>query len=149
MIARRMHGHERRQSDAVAMEMTPMIDVVFQLLIFFLFAVQQRDILAVLPVARPQAAPGDAPVELSIQVCKPAETGEEVFRFRGQPMPFQRLSADLARIASHDPRASVIVRCEADSSHSALVRLLDVCSKSKLTNVAVFSAREDTPRGQE
>ncbi len=127
-----------------------MIDVVFQLLIFFLFAVKQQDILAALAFVRPAAAPGGSAVELAVQVCNPAQDPERAeFRLKGRAVAFDRLDAHLARIAAHDPGVSVTVRCNADSSHSALVRLLDACAKSKLANVAVFSSREGASRGQE
>jgi biopolymer transport protein ExbD len=149
MIAHRTYGPKQRQGDGASLDMTPMIDVVFQLLIFFLFAVQQRDVLAALAVVRPQAAPGGSEVELAVQVCRPISGGEDVYRLKGRFVSFDQLSANLERIAAHDPRAAVRVECEAESSHAALVRLLDACAKSKLNDIAVFSGKGEARRGQE
>ena len=43
----------RKPGDNVALEMTPMIDVVFQLLIFFIVTLKQEDIMANLEALRP------------------------------------------------------------------------------------------------
>ena len=43
----------RKPGGNVALEMTPMIDVVFQLLIFFIVTLKQEDIMANLEALRP------------------------------------------------------------------------------------------------
>ena len=48
---------ERKKGDAAKLEMTPMIDVVFQLLIFFIVTLKQEDILSHLDVSRPSPDP--------------------------------------------------------------------------------------------
>ena len=48
---------QRKQGDNPALEMTPMIDVVFQLLIFFIVTLKQEDIFARLEVCRPAPDP--------------------------------------------------------------------------------------------
>jgi len=47
----------RNKGDAAKLEMTPMIDVVFQLLIFFIVTLKQEDILSHLDVSRPAPDP--------------------------------------------------------------------------------------------
>lgn len=52
--------HVRRgRRDVSRLEMTPMIDVVFQLLIFFLVTLRQEDILAQLQAMRPSPPPDE------------------------------------------------------------------------------------------
>jgi biopolymer transport protein ExbD len=135
---------ERRVSEQAQLEMTPMIDVVFQLLIFFLVTVKQRDILANLNVSRP--APDSRPPPekqidelLTIQVYNERTLGGEGYVLKGRQVSLRELDRQLSRIAQHSANVSIIVKCTGDSSHSNLVRLLDVCAKSKLTNIAVFS----------
>jgi len=58
-----MAKRERAKGEAVKLEMTPMIDVVFQLLIFFIVTLKQEDILSHLDVSRPAPDPNAKPEE--------------------------------------------------------------------------------------
>ena len=55
---------QRKEQEAAALEMTPMIDVVFQLLIFFIVTLKPEDICSHLDVSRPAPDP-NAPPKLS------------------------------------------------------------------------------------
>jgi len=52
---------KRKDDSRATLEMTPMIDVVFQLLIFFIVTLKQNDITAYLDAMRPQPDPNPAP----------------------------------------------------------------------------------------
>ena len=54
----------RNKGEAAKLEMTPMIDVVFQLLIFFIVTLKQEDILSHLDVSRPAPDPDTTPEEV-------------------------------------------------------------------------------------
>ncbi len=139
-----MAKSRKKLDETPQLEMTPMIDVVFQLLIFFLVTVKQRDVLANLNVSRP--APDSRPPPekqidelLTIQVYNEKALGGEGYVLKGRQVTLRELDRQLSRIAQHSANVSIIVKCTGDSAHSSLVRLLDVCAKSKLTNIAVFS----------
>ena len=53
---------KKNKGDEATLEMTPMIDVVFQLLIFFIVTLNQPDILSQLEALRP--APNPSPQEV-------------------------------------------------------------------------------------
>ena len=113
-----------------------MIDVVFQLMIFFIVTLKQEDILAHLDVNRPQAdkkqPAKDIPL-LEVMVYK------QGFVMNGMPMDKAQLETRLGKIASLSRTTSVIIKCTADSPHAFLMQLLDICAKAKLTNLSVFS----------
>ena len=128
----------RRKGEAAKLEMTPMIDVVFQLLIFFIVTLKQEDIMAKLDVSRPAPDPNAKPEEqvqdlLNITVYK---TG---FVLKGRNVSIKELDRHLTRLASFSKKISVIIRCTKDSPHAHLIQLLDICAKSGLENIAVFS----------
>ena len=54
-------------------------------------------------------------------------------------MTLRELDRQLARLASYSTTISVIIKCTGDSPHANLINLLDVCAKSGLKNLAVFS----------
>ncbi len=129
----------KRDADA-KLAMTPMIDVVFQLLIFFIVTLQAPDILAHLRVARPQPSiteKGEEPALVTVIVSAKGWTmnGRDYTGPRGQAA----MARHLARIASFSRTVSVVIKCTGDSPHSNLVRLLNICSHEGLDNLAVFS----------
>jgi biopolymer transport protein ExbD len=139
-----LSSSERRKGETPALEMTPMIDVVFQLLIFFIVTIKQHDILAQLEVSRPapdSRPPPDKKIDelLEIMVYDHKKLGGEGFVLKGRQVSLKELDRQFQRLAQYDRNISVIVKCTGDSPHANLVKLLDICSKSGLRNIAVFS----------
>ena len=130
------HKSKRRKSDEVKLEMTPMIDVVFQLLIFFIVTLKQEDILSQLDVMRPmgESTPVETPVEpITITVTA------EGFIFNRLAVTERGLSEALARQSKYNKDTTVVIKCTADSPHSFLVRALDICKRNGINSIAVFS----------
>ena len=119
------------------LEMTPMIDVVFQLLIFFIVTLKQEDIMARLMASRPEpdptATPENQPELINIVVHRGG------FLFRGKAMTLEGLDRQVERCAELSKKANVIVRCTADSPHRFLVQALDICNKHGMINLSIFS----------
>ena len=133
----------RNKGEAAKLEMTPMIDVVFQLLIFFIVTLKQEDILSHLDVSRPAPDPNSKPEE-QVEDLLTIEVGRNAWVLNGRPYAATAkgraaLDRSLTRIASFSRGASVIVKCTADSPHSLLVQLLNICAREELTNISVFS----------
>lgn len=132
-----MKKRERRTSgDKVQLEMTPMIDVVFQLLIFFIVAIKQEDILAHLDVTRPSAPVADKQPDVELLQIMVHKTG---FALNGTPVGIKELDRQITRISTFSKSVSVVIKCTGDSPHLYLVQLLDVCSKAGLKNLNLFS----------
>ncbi len=114
-----------------------MIDVVFQLLIFFIVTLKQEDILAMLSAARPapdsRADPTKQPDLINIEINRLG------FVFRGRPVSREGLSSNIKSLAQFSTTANVIIRCTSDSPHKFLVQALDICNEHKMTNLAIFS----------
>ena len=136
---------KRNKGDTPSLEMTPMIDVVFQLLIFFIVAIKEEDILARLNAARP--APSKTPPE-SEPLFIDIEIGRHTVLYMKQQLAanlmlenpdYSVLDKGLAYQARFNKNATVTIRCTADSPHGALVKVLDLCEKYKLNQVNIFS----------
>lgn len=134
----RKRTKERRQGEAAKLEMTPMIDVVFQLLIFFIVTLKQEDILSHLDVSRPAPDP-NAKQEEQVTDLLTILVYNEGFVLKGRPMSLRQLDRRLTRIATYSKTMSVIIKCTSDSPHAYLVQLLDLCAKAGLNNLSVFS----------
>lgn len=128
----------RKKAEDPKLEMTPMIDVVFQLLIFFIVTLKQEDILSHLDINRPAPDPNAKKEEqpedlLNILVYK------DGFVLNGKNVSYKTLDATLLKLAKFSRNISVIIRCTGDSPHQYLMELLDVCAKARLKNLNVFS----------
>jgi biopolymer transport protein ExbD len=127
----------RKQEDPKA-EMTPMIDVVFQLMIFFIVTIKQEDIFSKLNANRP--APNqnlsdsvENDTQINIQI------GPRGFVFNGRGVTINELRRNLAKLAKTSTKATVLVRCELDSPHMYLVQALDACAEQDMHNISIFS----------
>jgi len=132
-------AYKRREikNDAYKLDMTPMIDVVFQLLIFFVLTLKQEDILSKLTVNRPapdsKADPLKQPETTTIIVEK------DGFVFNGRPMRLGDLDRQLERVSAFSKTAMILIKCTKNSEHGLLVQALDLCSKHDLTSISIFS----------
>ena len=132
----------RQQIDQPKLEMTPMIDVVFLLLIFFIVTLKQEDILARLDVTRPTG--DEIKTEQSIQllevvVYNEKQFGGDGFKIQGVPVSLDVLEKKLKRIGQYSSSVSLSIKCKKDSRHEKLIQLLDICAASGLKNLSVFS----------
>ena len=118
-------------------EMTPMIDVVFQLLIFFVVTLKQEDILSRLVASRP------APDKESKAESQPDLINIEINRFgfviKGEKVTLEGLDRRVKGFADMNRKANVLLRCTSDSPHEYLVEALDICAKHKMDNLSIFS----------
>jgi biopolymer transport protein ExbD len=119
------------------LEMTPMIDVVFQLLIFFIVTLKQEDILARLMASRPAPDPNAIPDKQPDLINIDVHRGGYIFR--GKPLTLDGLDRQIERYAEISTKANVIIRCTADSPHRYLIQVLDICNKYGMVNLSIFS----------
>ena len=130
---------QRNKGDEATLEMTPMIEVVFQLLIFFIVTLKQDDILSALEALRPapdsNATAANAVEPITILI------GEQQngFFYNGSFMTKSRLTSIFEKIARNDKNSTVIIKCDSKSRHGMLVQALDMLSSVGLTKVSVFS----------
>jgi biopolymer transport protein ExbD len=132
-------AYKRRNNkgESPKLDMTPMIDVVFQLLIFFVVTLKQEDILSKLSAARPapdpNAKPEQQPDPTTIIVC------DQGFLFNGLPMRIDELDRQIARVSRSSKTAMVLIKCTMTSPHKFLVQALDTCNKHGLQNLSILT----------
>lgn len=130
------HVKKGKGEEYPKLDMTPMIDVVFQLLIFFVVTLQQDDIMSKLTAARPTGVPSMATLQL-IDVS----IGTTGFRCNGRAVSLDELDGMVRRFSSFSQTASIVVNCASDSPHGALVQALDIFNKHGMDNVSIFSSK--------
>lgn len=124
------------ESDEPSISMTPMIDMVFQLLVFFMLATTftdpERQINVNLPVAESGSSEEKPPEEIVINVLQDGTVrlGERVVDESG-------LEAALAQAAQHDKDTPVTIRGDRLVAHEHIVRVMDACGIAGLSSLAV------------
>ena len=102
-----------KEQDNPKLEMTPMIDVVFQLLIFFIVTLKQEDILSRLNANRP--APDSNAKSDSQPDVTSIDIGKQGFLLNKDYVDYRTLSARLKQLSSYSKTSSIIIRCTGDS----------------------------------
>ena len=132
----------RRPQENPALDMTPMIDVVFELIIFFVVTIQQEDIFSKLNANRPAPATGSASessdTTITIEIGK-GRDANGVLVYNKTEMRRQELDQNLKEVARTSTKTPIIVKCTEDSPHKALVDVLDICYRHKLFSVSIFT----------
>lgn len=129
---------KRSEMPVADLPMTPMIDVVFQLLIYFLVTIHPVDVVANLDVFRPspeaqKEKPDTPPKMIRITVFADA------FLINDRPVDAKELDRLLSKLASIDKTQTILIMCTSLSPHERLITVLDLCAKSGLVNLSVVS----------
>lgn len=135
------------QSAEVGFNMTPMIDVVFQLIIFFLLSGHLVKQEAQMSLPLPSAVSGEkrrdeAAPRLVINVL---ENGELVMA--GRPAAPDELPDRMRqRFAETGPDLEVVIRCHRDATFEHTETIMKACYRAGLANIAIAVYRpEDAP----
>jgi biopolymer transport protein ExbD len=144
----------RNKGDELQLEMTPMIDVVFQLLIFFIVTLNQPDILSQLEALRPAPNPSptevvDPPTSITIKgFAKHPGLGAYMFGNdqNRRTVTLEQLRGFVGQMAKANKKQTVIVNCTDDAPHGCLVRVLDMLAEVGLHSVSIFSLDNGTER---
>lgn len=110
----------------VHIEMTPMIDMVFLLLIFFLVATtfqqEEREMQIALPFAT-----SSEPISALLQELIINVDSEGQFIVRGRVMEEGALATMIEEAVAANPEQKVTVRGDRTTAYSNVVRVLDLC----------------------
>ena len=132
----------RKQQDAPAMDMTPMIDVVFELIIFFVVTIKQEDVFSKLNANRPAPSAGKADSSSDTTVTIAIGKGRNAngaFVYNQREVKLKELDANLREVAKTSKKTPIILRCTEDSPHKALIDVLDICYSHQLFSVSIFT----------
>lgn len=135
----------KRSSVAGTLSLTPLIDVVFLLLIFFLvtseFEEQERKLNIVLPTATSAVPMIGKPREIVIDV----DSDGQVY-LRGTPTGLSELETLLAAAVANNPtNQSVIIRADRSSTFQPVVSVMDVCNRTGISDYSVTT--QEGPEG--
>jgi biopolymer transport protein ExbD len=137
-MSRRSHLHLPAFDD-LQIDLSPMIDLVFLLLIFFMTSstiiTYLKDRRVELPVAEDAQAPVRGSARVVINVYADGTLGDE----RGNPLSRERLPSYFRQAQLRDPEVKVHVRPDRRVAHISVKQVLAAAKEVELYDV-VFSA---------
>ncbi|HMO51295.1 MAG TPA: biopolymer transporter ExbD [Kiritimatiellia bacterium] len=130
-----MKFRARPRPESPGFQMTPMIDVVFLLLCFFvtsqLFAQWETEIDITLPTARTGQLPQRLPGEIILNLY---EDGKVVIN-RREVAPAE-LGVMLQRLAGLFPGQPVLLRADQATPYEHVIAVLDLCRQADIWNIS-------------
>jgi len=135
----------KRSSVASTLSLTPLIDVVFLLLIFFLvtseFEEEERRLDIVLPSATSAVPMTSKPREVVVDI-----DDEGIVYLHGQLTSLDELQRLLRiAVASNPTSQTVVIRADRDTSFQPVVSVMDVCNRTGVSDYSVTT--QEGPEG--
>ncbi len=127
-----------KRREHIAPDLTPLIDVVFLILIFFMvsstFKKEELALLLTLPDAN-SATQEIKKEEINIELTKDAVA------LKGKTITFEALDASFVTV--EDKLKPINVRIDKDVTYERVVKLLDLLNKHGLNNLALENKKEE------
>ena len=131
------------EEQEVGVPLAPMIDIVFLLLIFFLTATSfykvEKDISIQLPEASEGEAASGIQKDIVVNVRKAG-----ILVVNGKIVTLEALEEQFKEAQAANPEQAVVIRGDKLTLHQYIVRVMNTCLKTNITNVnvAVFKTEE-------
>lgn len=136
----------RRLDMGTSIDMTPMIDVVFLLLTFFVFAMVLMVRADVLGVSLPELTSGQ-PAE-RVEPITVTLRGDGTLALLGEPISAEALGEAVRRLRDERPGAAVLLAADVNADAGALIGLADRLVGAGVTQFSVVGrSAAETPAG--
>lgn len=124
----------RKHREPLTPDITPLIDIVFILLIFFIVSSVFKKEELTLNLNLPQSGAQELEVEIK-QIS--IELSVDKLAYLGNEISFSKLETELSNFTKRDK--PVIVRIDKDVKYNRVVRVLDILQKYSFDNLALVT----------
>ena len=123
-------------------EMLPLIDVVFLLLVFFIYAMLSMAVHRGLPVVLPDSSTAkiDKKLVLSVSI-----KSDETIYIDKQQVTLEDLAETLKYRAGHETNPGVLLFADRDISYQKLFKVLDQIQTAGIQRISLQAESEKTP----
>lgn len=122
----------------VQIDMTPMLDIVFIMLIFFIVTtsfVKPSGLDYNQPKASTATQKNSANIFIGI-----SKTG--VIKMENRQVDIERVTANIERILAETPEASVLIEADKDAHHGVVINVMDQVKKAGIEKISVSAGNE-------
>jgi biopolymer transport protein ExbD len=134
-----MARKETRVEEEAAIDMTPMLDIVFIMLIFFIVSTSFLKEAGV-EVEKPKAAQAAATYKANIFIAV-RDTGE--IWMDKKIVDVERLGANLERMLAETPTETIVIQADKEATHGVVVKVMDAI-KSANDSLRISIAGDNT-----
>ncbi|MEK6232519.1 MAG: biopolymer transporter ExbD [Luteolibacter sp.] len=132
-----------RQPEPANMQLAPMIDIVFLLLIFFIvtwqFTKSETELSVSVPTAQEGADPERQRGEIVINIL-----ANGMIKIEGTSVDLPQLLKKLASIAAQYENQPVRIRGDGGVAYQRIVEVIDTCQKAGIWNIS-FATQKPAP----
>jgi biopolymer transport protein ExbD len=121
-------------------EMLPLIDIVFLLLVFFIYAMLSMAVHRALPVALPESTTADIDKSAPLSVTVRADGSVYVDK---EPVPMEMLAERLAAMAVTQADRAVLLFADRELSYQYLFKVLDQIRTAGLTRISLQAEADE------
>jgi biopolymer transport protein ExbD len=135
---------DRKASEKARIEIIPMIDVIFFLLVFFMISTLSMTINRGLPVDLPTAATSQKDVRENVSLTV-LQDGK-IF-LNKEPVTLQDMGPRVKAALASDPRLAVVINADGHVLHSTVVDILDELRQAGVSGLAIAVKPAKKPAG--
>jgi biopolymer transport protein ExbD len=135
MRKNKMLGGEEEENE---INLTPMLDVVFIMLIFFIVTASFIK-EAGIDVDRPDAPTAESQDDAAILIAISAN--DEIWIDRRETEP-NAVRGMIERLHAENPKGSIVIQADEESTHEILVIVMEAAKQAGVTNVAIAALND-------
>ena len=135
---RRVMANKGSGQEEASVDITPMLDVVFIMLIFFIVTATFIK-LSGIEVNAPNASTSVVQEKANILIAIDANNRIWINR---REVDFRALRANIERLHAENPKGSVVIQADRLSNNDALVKVMDASRKAGVYDIALAARNE-------
>lgn len=126
-----------REEEEAAIDMTPMLDIVFIMLIFFIVTtsfVKEAGIEVNKPVAVNQTKHKNANVFIAVN-------GDGEVWLNKKQVDVERVAATLEKLLAEQPTDVIFIQADKEAKHSNVVKVMDAIKEAGIDQISIAAAK--------
>ena len=131
-----MRKHSSKNQDDAAIDMTPMLDIVFIMLIFFIVTASFLK-EAGIEVNRPEGASGDPQEKANIMI---AVTADDEVWMEKRRIDVRAVRANVERLKAENPEGTIVIQADRDSSTGIVTEIMDSLNQANFRDHVLATA---------
>lgn len=125
-----MRKHSNKNKDEAAIDMTPMLDIVFIMLIFFIVTASFLK-EAGIEVNRPDGASGEPQEKANIMIA--VTDGDEVWMEKRR-IDVRAVRANVERLKAENPEGTIVIQADVESTTGIVAEIMDALNNAGYTD---------------
>lgn len=136
-----MKLRRKRKTESPAIMLSPMIDMIFLLLVFFILSTMNMSEVKTIPIKLPVAQTAQSQIKQNFIVT--IKKGGSLW-LEDKLIKEEELVTIAKNNLAKDPKFTVMIRGEADATYEEVVHILDVFKKSGISRISLATGSSES-----